>query len=83
MPAKVIVKHTMPQENALRALPAPESNGSVPAVPEYVPLHPSFGYAQHGTRRAGRPPLPLPLDPSAPQMEDHRFRPGLRRVYRW
>src|SRR5260370_39527567 len=36
----------MPQENTLRALPAPESNGYVPAVPEYVPLHPAFGYAQ-------------------------------------
>ena len=36
----------MLQENALRALPAPESNGYVPAVPEYVPLHPAFGYTQ-------------------------------------
>ena len=36
----------MPQENALRALPAPESTGHVPAVPEYVPLHPAYGYSQ-------------------------------------
>ena len=71
----------MPQENMLRALPAPESNGYVPAVPEYVPLHTAFGYTQAGTRRAHRPPLPLPLDPPPSQMEDHRFRPGLRSLY--
>src|SRR5260370_14045711 len=36
----------MPQENTLRALPAPESNSYVATVPEYVPLHPAFGYNQ-------------------------------------
>ena len=36
----------MPQETSLRALPAPETNGFVPAVPEFIPVQPSYGYAQ-------------------------------------
>jgi uncharacterized protein involved in exopolysaccharide biosynthesis len=35
----------MPKETSLRALPAPETNGFVPAVPEFIPIQPSYGYA--------------------------------------
>src|ERR1017187_4547904 len=34
----------MPEDIPLRALPAPPSNGNVPAVPEYVTVYPSNGY---------------------------------------
>ncbi len=40
------VKPTMPQDTSLRALPPPEPNRYVPAVPEYVPLQPSYAYGQ-------------------------------------
>jgi succinoglycan biosynthesis transport protein ExoP len=33
----------MPNENTMLALPAPESNGSVPVVPEYVTFKQSYG----------------------------------------
>src|SRR5664279_5455341 len=36
----------MPQDTSLRALPAPETNGYVPAVPEYIPIQPTYGYTQ-------------------------------------
>ncbi len=36
----------MPLETPLRALPAPESNGYLPAVPQFVPVQPSYGYTQ-------------------------------------
>src|ERR1017187_4884661 len=36
----------MPQDKLLRSLPAPEPSPYVPAVPEFVPLQPSYGYAQ-------------------------------------
>src|ERR1039457_2736686 len=34
----------MPEDIPLRALPAPPTNGNVPAVPEYVTVYPSNGY---------------------------------------
>src|ERR1700687_2242771 len=45
----------MPEDIPLRALPAPQSNGNVPAVPEYVTVYPSQGY-----------PDPEPETPSLP-----------------
>ena len=36
----------MPEEIPLRALPAPHTNGNVPAVPEYVTVYPSHGYPE-------------------------------------
>jgi len=36
----------MPEEIPLRALAAPQTNGSVPAVPEYVAVYPSAGYPE-------------------------------------
>src|SRR4051794_39445386 len=40
------MKTTMPPEVALRALPAPETNGFVPAVPEYLAFPAPQGYGQ-------------------------------------
>ena len=45
----------MPEEIPLRALPAPPTNGNVPAVPEYVTVYPSHGY-----------PEPEPEEPVVP-----------------
>src|SRR3954452_2828534 len=39
----------MPQESSLRALPPPETNGFVPSVPEFIPIQPSYGFAQPET----------------------------------
>jgi polysaccharide biosynthesis transport protein len=36
----------MPEENALRAVPAPGINGSLPRVPEVVTLQPTYAYSQ-------------------------------------
>jgi capsular exopolysaccharide synthesis family protein len=46
----------MHREQLLRALPAPEPSPYVPAVPEYVPLQPSYGYGQP---EAEEPVVPL------------------------
>jgi capsular exopolysaccharide synthesis family protein len=45
----------MPEDIPRRALPAPQSNGALPAVPEYVTVYPSQGY-----------PDPEPDTPSLP-----------------
>src|SRR3984957_7255475 len=41
------------------ALPAPDSNGSVPAVPEFSRVYPSFGYAQPDGYAQAEPEEPV------------------------